>query len=290
MSSTSTALTTLRRYPFQSFLATLMVAVTLFVGYVFSLAIMGSEVVLRFFETRPQVIGFFTLEASQEQINTAVTELKSKSYVADLKVISKEDALELYKKENSTNPLLLELVTADILPASVEITAKQVESLGTIRQDIAKQPGIEEVVFQESIVSKLVKWTNTIRLIGIFVIGVLSVLSFLVIMIVVGMKLVVKRQAVSTMQILGATDWFIVAPLIIEGMLYGLFGSILGWAGMMAFLAYLTPWLHSFLAEIVAWPIPWQLLLAQFGIGTVIAVVIGAWASIVSVQRLLKHV
>ena len=290
MSSFFTALTTLRRYPYQSFLATLMVSVTLFVGYSFSLTLLGSEAVLRFFETTPQVIGFFTLEATPEQISTAITELKNKPYVAELKTISKEEALELYKQENSTNPLLLELVTADILPASVEIKAKQVASLNDIRQDIAKQSGIEEVVYQESVVTSLVKWTNTIRLIGIFVIGVLGILSFLVIMIVVGMKLVVKRQAVATMQVLGATDWFIVSPLIIEGMLYGVFGSLFGWAAMMATLAYLTPWFHTFLADIIPWPIPWQLLLAQLGIGTGVAVIIGAWASIVSVQRLLKHV
>ena len=57
-----TALTNIRRSPFQSITAVIITTVTLFVAYTFSLMILGTQQILNYFETRPQVIGFFELE------------------------------------------------------------------------------------------------------------------------------------------------------------------------------------------------------------------------------------
>jgi cell division transport system permease protein len=289
MTALQTALTNLRRSPYQSLLAIMVMTITFFVANTFGLTLLGANQVLKFFETRPQVIAFFQLQADDATINQVSQDLKAKSYVADVKTVSKAQALELYRKDNKDNPLLLELVTADILPASLEVSAKQAADLPQIKKDLEQAKSVEEVVFQDEVLSSLLQWTNSIRLVGIFIVAVLAVTSFLTVVVLVSMKTVTRKSAVSIMQIIGATHWYILAPFVFEGIIYGLIGAVFGSGLMYAALLYATPWFESFLNGIVSFPVPYQVLLIQFGISLGIGLLLGASASWVAARRLLRR-
>jgi cell division transport system permease protein len=284
----TTAVTNLRRSPYQSLLAILVMTITFFVANTFALTLMGAETVLRFFETRPQVIAFFTLSADDTTIAQAESEMKTKNYVAGTKIVSKAEALELYRKDNTDNPLLLELVTADILPASLEVSAKQATDLGKIKEDLNKLSGVEEVVFQDEVVSSLLQWTTSMRYVGAFVVGVLLLTSFLTVVVLVSMKAVTRKGAVSIMQIIGATNWYILSPFVFEGMIYGVLGALLGWVLMFGSLLYATPWLSSFLGGIIIFPVPYQVWLIQLGADVLVGLLLGGMASMVAARRLLR--
>lgn len=289
MKSLKNALITIRRGPYQSLLAIFMISITFFVGYVFSLTLLGAEEILNFFETRPQVIAFFELEAEESTASQLAEEMKQKSYVESVTLVTREEALKLYSEDNKESPLLLELVTADILPASIEVSADNVESLSQIKQDLENATGVEEVIFREDIVSLLTKWTSSVRLLGLSSTVVLGVTSFLMIMVLISMKVVTKKTPIRIMKIIGATNWYVAAPFIFEGIIYGLVGSLLGWGGMFALLLYLTPWLTEFLGDIIQLPIAWEVFAWQIGIGTVAGIVLGGLASSVAVGRMVKR-
>ena len=283
------ALITIRRSPYQSLLAVFMISMTFFVGYVFSLTLLGTEKTLRFFETSPQIVAFFELETEANDINKLALEMQGKSYVKEVKLVSKEEALEIYREDNKDNPLLLELVTADILPSSIEISAETVNDLSQIKQDLEEADGIEEVSFQQEIISSLAKWTKSIRLIGAFSTIVLATTSFLLMVVLIGMKVLTKKKTIKIMKIIGATSWYIIAPFILEGAIYGFLGSLLGWGGMYALLLYLTPWLMNFLGSIITLPVPWQVFAWQIGVGTSVGILLGGMASVVAVRRMIKR-
>ena len=90
------------------------------------------------------------------------------------------------------------------------------------------------------------------------------------------------------MNVIGATHWYISGAFIIEGILYGLVGSFLGWSITYALLLYATPWLEDFMGSIITFPLPWQVLAWQFGIGTLVAILLGAGASLVATQRMMR--
>lgn len=288
MSVAKTALTSLRRSPYQSLLAVTVMTILFFVANLFSLSLMGAEQILRFFETRPQVIAFFLPQVNDEVITAAANAMKSKSYVGEVKVITKNQALELYQKDNQDNPLLLELVTADILPASLEVSARQANDLNQIKQDLQAQNGIDEVTLQDDVLSSLLQWTKSLRIAGVFVVGVLGITAFLTIVVLVSMKTVTRKKAVSIMQIIGATNSYILAPFVMEGLLYGLTGAILGWAIMWGVLLYTTPWLSSFLGGIVTFPVDYRIILGCLGASAVVGSLIGSLASLVAARRLLR--
>lgn len=288
MNSFSTALTNIRRSPFQSLMAMFITSLTLFVAYSFSLMILGTQGVLNYFETRPQVIGFFKLDVKPALINQIGQTIKDKPYVTDVKIITQEEALANYKKENKDDPLLLELVTADILPASIEVSANEISSLAKVKKDLEDLDEIDEVVFQKDIIDALSKWTRSVRYIGLAIVAVLGVTSFLIISAIISLKVSHKKKTTQIMKFLGASSWFITAPFFFEGTIYGFLGSILGWGGMYVALLYLTPWLKDFLGPIELLPVPWEVFAIQASIGTVISIFLGGLASALGVKRMMK--
>lgn len=289
MNSFTTALTTIRRSPYQALTSILMVAVTFFVAYAFSIFLLGSKIVLEHFETQPQILAFFELETKPEIINTVAQTMEEKSYVSSVKVISQEDALKLYQKDNSDDPLLLELVTSDILPASVEVSGSNIESLAMIKSDLDEFNQIEDIEYQEDVISTLSSWITTIELTGLITTIVLAVISFLIIMVIIAMKANVQKNKIKIMRMLGATKWYIKAPYMYEGMIYGFTGAIIGWTLMFAVLLYLTPSINYMLGDITILPAPIEFYVIHALGGIILGMFLGSFASIFAVQRFIKN-
>lgn len=284
-----TALTTIRRSPYQALTSILMVSVTFFVAYSFSLLLLGAHTVLKHFETQPQIIAFFDVNADQADISKIEDEIKKKDYVKDVTFVSKESALKIYQESNKDQPLLLELVTADILPASIEVSANDLTSLPQIKKDLEGYPSIDEVDFQESIISELSRWTNNLRTIGLAAVIVLAIISFLIITIIIAMKASSQKAAITIMRLIGATSGYIKAPFIIEGMVYGLTGALLGWFGSYGALLYLSPWIRDFLGSITVLPVPINVLVIQLGSGVMAGLILGGFAGLLAVSRFIRR-
>jgi cell division transport system permease protein len=288
MNPLTAAFTTMRRSPFQTLTAIIVITVTLFVGYALSFLAMGTQEILQYFETRPQVIGFFELQTSDDVINQISQSMQQKPYVESVKIITQEEALASYQNENKDDPLLLELVTADILPASIEVSAQDVASLVQVKQDLENIDAVEEVVFQQDIIDSLTNWTNSLRYLGIATVITLTATSFLIITALISMKVASRKRAIKIMRIIGASSWYVEAPFFFEGAITGLIGSLLGWAAAFATLQYLTPWLNDFLGSIRLLPVPIEVLALQLSIGTLVAMMLGGFAGTAAVQKMMK--
>jgi cell division transport system permease protein len=288
MRHVATALTNIRRSPYQTLAVMLLVSLTFFVGYIFSLFLYSTEHILRYFERTPQVTAFFQIDAKPESVQQLEATMKEKSYVSAVTVVSKEKALEIYQQDNKDDPLLLELVTADILPASIQVSSKDAASLPTIKTDLEGAEGVDEVVYQEDVINQLQSWTQSIRSVGLGSVVVLALTSLLLIVIITGLKVANRRRAIQIMRIIGASRWYIRAPFVYEGMIYGLVGSVVGWGGMYLALMYATPWLKEFLGTIPLFPLPLEFFAIQAGAGTGIGLILGALASAFATQRLMK--
>jgi len=283
-----TTWTHIRRSPYQALAATGIMTLTFFLSTLIILVAAGSQALLRYFETRPQVTAFFKDEIKIDQIEKLKEKLNQTEKVKSLKYVSKEEALEIYKEQNKSDPLLLEMVTANILPASLEVSTTDIAYLGEIAQILRQEPGVEEVVFQEDVVKALKNWTDTIRKIGLALIGFLGLVSFLVVLVIIGMKVALRKQEVEVLQLIGATNWFIRAPFIFEGIFYGKVGAVLGWGAGILLLMYSTPFLVEFLAGTPILPVPLILVLAILGGEILAGVIIGALGSLLAVKRYLK--
>lgn len=275
----------IRRSPYQSLAAIFMTTITFFIVSIFALVVIGAHSMLGYFESRPQVTAFFKDDILMADIDSLKKNIDEAVPVDSMRYISKDDALEIYKKQNTDNPLLLEMVTADILPASLEVSAKNVKDLETIATLMQKNNAVEEVVFQKDVIDTLRKWLGGVRLTGIVLSSLLIFASLTTIIIILGIKFTARKTEINTLALLGATSWYIRGPFVTEGIIYAVSGAILGWGMSYLTLLYLTPNIVGFMQDITILPVPIWVIMAMLGSEVVLACIIGALASLIATRR-----
>jgi cell division transport system permease protein len=288
MSFAKTAWKNIRRSPYQALAAILIMTLTFLVISFFTFLLVGSSKVITYFESKPQVTAFFKNEAKQADINTLENQLHATGKVASIKFVSKDEALKIYKEQNKNDPLLLELVTADVLPSSFEISTVQIEDMGAISNMLNKSSLVSDVIYQKDVVSTLSAWTSAIRKIGIGLIVLLSLVSIFIMATIISIKISQKKEDIEIMKLIGATNWYIRWPFLTEGILYGIIGAVVGWLMATAGLLYATPFLESFLKGIPVLPASYVDLLILLGIELVFAAFLGAVSSFLAVLRYSK--
>jgi len=287
----------IRRSPYQAFAAVLSMFLTFLLGGIFFLTTVSSMLVLYYFESKPQITVFFTDKASADDATSLEKTLENSGKVASVKYVSKEDALAIYREQNKNDPLLLEMVTADILPASLEISAKDPKFLQELEPVIKEASGVEEVVYQKDVVDTLLMWTKAVRGIGIILASLLALDSILITMTIISMKIAIKRDEIDILKLLGASPWYIRGPFVLEGGFYGAVGALVAWCIIAGLVVWLRPFLLEFLGivptleSVLASPTSKEFLLSVGGflgglLGT--GFLLGSFGSIVALGRYLK--
>lgn len=298
----NTALKNIRRSPYQALSAIFIVSLTLFIVGIFGLVTLASQQILNNFETKPQIIAYLKDGHTTEQVGGLLSSLNSTIGVKKAVYISKNDALELYKKSVGNDPVLLGtvtdwgIVTSDILPASVEITAEKPDSFKNIAATLEKSDiisitpqGKKEIDYPQDVITELTKWTNAIRTGGLVLVISLTLVAILTIMTIISMKISSRRFEISTFKLIGAKNLYIIKPYLQESIIYGLVGSVVGWLGCLVILLYSTPFLAPRIGSIIAFPISYVTYLILFGALVVFGFIISFLSSLFAATRFINR-
>lgn len=251
MQAISDAWKHIRRSPYHSTAAVLTMFLTMLLVGLFFLTTVGSSLILKYFESKPQITVFFTQEATIADADTLTKILEATGKVLlPIKYVTREDALTIYREQNKKDPLLLEMVTADILPASLEVSASDPNFLHELEPIIKQAKGVEEVVFQKDVVDALLRWTNAVRWVGGVLVGLFALDSLLIVMTVIGMKIALKKEEIEILTLVGASPWYIRMPFFLEGGAYGAIGAAVSWVIITGFLVWLQPVIMGFLGSV----------------------------------------
>ena len=281
----------IRRSPFQNLTAIMVTTLTLLVVSVFSLLSIGSVKILKYFESAPQVIAFFKpgQDLSDIQIANIKAQLDRTGKVNEFRYVSTREAEAIYKEKNKDNPLLLELVDYNILPASIEISAKDLNDLKELKNILQTQEGVDEVVYYEDIVTNLSRWISSVKKVGIGVIAYLTLESVLVILVIIGMQIASRKEEIEILKLIGATNWFIRKPFILTAAAYGLMGSLLAWGLSYLLLLYSTPFLAEWLGDIPLLPISFGVMMLLLAGELILGILIGIIGGLLATHRFLKE-
>lgn len=270
-----TAWHNIRRSPFQALAAVFILSITFFVATVISILLYSSGQVLKYFETRPQIIAFLKDEATPEQISGFQSKLSGDSRIKEVTYVSKEQALEIYKKATSDNPLLSELVSPSIFPASLELSLTDLSFAEAVIDEVKQEEIVDEVGFTaslggeetlSSVVQRLRSIIFYLRVGGGVFAGFLASTSLLVLLVVIGMRMTSRRDEVEILDLIGATPGFIRGPIVLEAAIYAVSGVLVGWVLALILVLYSTPTLISYFAEIPILPRDTVQLISFFGI------------------------
>lgn len=276
------------RSPYQSLAVILNVSLALLLICTFFLIGAGSKAVLSFFESRPQVIAYLKDGIKSQDIELLKGKIESTGKAKEVHYISKEEALKIYKDLFKDKPVLLEMVTANFLPASLEISTNNIASLEEVAEILEKEPIVEDVDFQKDVVSTLSSWLGSLRKFG-FVIAVFLLLnSLLAILVVLGMRISQRKEEIEILRLLGASCWYISSPIYLEGIFYGLFSAVISWGLCYLLILYLTPFLSQVLAGIPIFPVSPVFMLEILAGLSLLGGFVGFLGSLLAASRFLR--
>jgi cell division transport system permease protein len=228
------ALRALKRNAIPSFAAMATVLVTVLVLGVFIPVVQATTGAAN--EVRGKVIAdvYLKTDAKKADIDRVDRLLKSEPMIGKVEFISKDQA---YAAEKKRNPRAYELLGSNPLPDTFRITPANPDDIGKIRDALAPEaagggrttvdPAIDEVRNREEDTNKILAVTNVVKITMALLAGLLGVASMLLIANTIRLSLYARRREVEVMKLVGATDWFIRWPFVLEGVIVGLFGGLL---------------------------------------------------------------
>jgi cell division transport system permease protein len=164
-----------------------------------------------------------------EQQETLRTELEEHSVVQEVFYESKEDAYERFTELFRDQPNLVESVDPDVLPASFRVKLQDPELFRVISQEFVAYPGVEEIVDQRQVLDQFLRFTNVIRNAALIVAAIQLVAAGVLIANTIRVAAFARREQTSIMKLVGASNWYIRLPFVLEGMLAGLLGALVSW-------------------------------------------------------------
>jgi len=295
----SQMLQSLRRTPYQSLAMFSSLFLTLFLSLIIIFCLTFLYGLLGYVESRPQVTIYFQNEISESSILKVKSDLEHTGKVESVNYISKNEAYNLYKKLNKDNPLLLQMVSADILPASLEIFAKKPAYLPEIASYLNKVPGKDEVNYQKNVVDRLLALTTIVRTGSLAFFGFLMFTTIIILITITHFKVALRKEEIELLRLMGASSSYVRKPFVQEATFLGFLSStivfILSAAG--GFIAY--PSVQSYLRGVqelfidlgsfrfVVWPFSVLYIGTLYTILTLFGVFIAGIATYIATKKYL---
>jgi cell division transport system permease protein len=224
---------------------------------------------------------YFNTNASTAQEDAVRTSLAHDPRIASVVYVPKK--LGLQELSAQTHGVIdTSLLTENPLPDKLRVRVRDASLVTTVATALRSKPGIANVVYPQTIVQRLLQLGGVLGRVGVGVIALLLVVAGIIISNTIRLTVFARRREISIMQLVGATNMYIRAPFICEGLLDGLAGATIAVVLLTAArlllwpkLVIALPWIAFNTAEIHAAPLVGELILAGAAIG-----VIASWISV----------
>lgn len=276
--------------PFLSLVTLSTIAISMLILGLFSLIYLNVQQSLHQMGGELQITAYLQETISPEQAKVLRSKVADWPEVEGITYISKEQALARFRSQLREYAGILEGLKENPLPASLELTLMpQYGRSGNIKElstRLGRLPGVAEVQYGRKWMTKLRVFVEVMKLVGITVGGLVLIATIFVISNTIRLTFYSRREELEIMRLVGATDFFIKAPFLIEGLLHGLGGALLAAGGLSLLILFLFSQLDLPLRlAVMAGSLPTGQLVAGFlGLG----LLLGVLGSMVSLRRFLR--
>jgi len=236
-----------------------------------------------------QVEIFLEDKTSADQAQSMMDQIRTHEHVNKVEYRTKEDALNIMKKRWGENSYLLDSLGDNPFPNSLLITVDNLESADEVVDYIAEFKGIEDVKYNKETVEKLTTVTDFLQITCLIIMAFLIIVSVVVVSNTIKLTVFARSKEISIMKYIGATNWFIRGPFLVEGIIIGVFASLVSAAITFAVYSRVVAVIGTQVMTILSSP----LVPAGYLAGNLICIFlamgvsIGACGSIISMRRFL---
>ena len=278
----------IRRNGFMSFASISTVAVSLLVLGMFLMIFLNTNNLAQYLETQLQISVYMQDSATDKELASVKDKLTKMPGVVKVTQVNKQQALERFKKRlGDQKQLLNSLGKENPFPNSFEVQVDNPDRIKVLTPQIGQLPKVETAKFGQEVVEHLFQLTKILRLGGIVLVVFLAMATLFIISNTIRLTVFARRKEVIIMKYVGATDWFIRWPFLLEGMTLGFFGAVVAFVLINSIYASLLDRIHATLAFLPLLPTSPLLLyvdlfLLAAGTG------IGALGSYISLRKFLR--
>ena len=232
---------------------------------------------------------FLEDSVKQKQIDKMEQTLKEMDYVDTVTFRTKEEAMDILKKRWGENGYLLESISDNPLPNSFIITMTDLQYAKNVADEVSKMKGVEDVTYYKDTVDKLLKITKVLQIAGMIIILFLIIVSVVVVSNTIKLTVMNRSEEIVIMKYVGATNWYIRGPFMLEGILLGALSAAISAGIVILVYAKLVGFFNAGIASVLSMPlVPVDFLSENLiWIFLALGISIGAWGSIVSMRRFL---
>ena len=278
----------IRRNGFMSFASISTVAVSLLVLGMFLMIFLNTNNLAQYLENQVQISVYMQDSATDKELASVKDKLTKMPGVVKVTQVNKQQALERFKKRlGDQEQLLNSLGKENPFPNSFEVQVDNPDRIKVLTPQIGQLPKVETAKFGQEVVEHLFQLTKILRLGGIVLVVFLAMATLFIISNTIRLTVFARRKEVIIMKYVGATDWFIRWPFLLEGMTLGFLGAVVAFVLINSIYASLLDRIHATLAFLPLLPTSPLLLyvdlfLLAAGTG------IGALGSYISLRKFLR--
>lgn len=265
-----------------------VIMLTLFIfGGVFLLAVNFDNVSKKM--TDQPIMAFLSKTTNNINVSLIQDSIKAIDGVKNVQIISKEQGLKELQDTIPGYEKLLQGINSSFLPTKMVVYLDSPLNAQTVKTAISKIGGIDNVVYAQSTMDKLLRIINVFKLILYFVIAILGITALFIIIYTIKLTVFSRRREINIMKYVGATDWFIKWPFVIEGIFIGILGAFVSALIMIISYKYLYGIVGNTSISIIQM-VPMNSLMSKelFLIFILMGSSIGAVGSVISVRKYLN--
>jgi cell division transport system permease protein len=285
------ALRSLKRNKTVSIASVATVAATLFILGVFLLIVLNVNAGVQELGSKLQVKIYLRDDITISDKLTIETALNSVPGVSEIKFEDKTDALEKVKKQFGEDSKLLVqgFEKKNPFPNAYIVRVEKPEVVNNVVKAATGLSGVEKIKDVREVVGKIIKITNALKIVGLILFTVLISVSLFLIGNTIKLTVYSRKKEIGIMKFVGATDWFIRWPFIIEGMILGAAGAFIS----TGILYYVYKMVFIKFANTLVGFLGFNLLNPHFILSTILwqfmlgGLLIGAIGSIQSIKKFL---
>ncbi len=254
------------------------------------LLFLNVDSLLGYIESQNVIMVFSEVNADELTVNELKDSLTDTENVSAVEFISKEEAFQMVVSSFGINSEILENLDSDFLPAGFKVTVSDMSLFGETVSKIKSLNGVSSVRENSDLASKLEEIRLAVTYISIGVIIVLLIVSMFIIANTVRITMFSRKLEISIMKAVGATNWFIRWPFLVEGITIGLISSVVSFL-LLALLYNLLSGPFSIIFGVLGNAVVnfWDYALVLFAGFIVLSVLTGGIGSLISMRKYLKE-
>ena len=222
----SETVTNLRRNFLMTVAAISTVAISLLLlGGTQILGLIVNNVTLNW-EAKVEISTYLRDDATQNEIGSLEEQIAQMPEVQDVAYVSKDQAFQEFKEMYETQPEFYENLPEDALPASLRIKLNNADDTESVAAAIEGAPGVRDVRFGGEIIKRLLTVNSLLRTITLVMSIILMVAAAALIANTIRLAIYARRDEIGIMKLVGATNWFIRIPFMLEGVFAALMGAV----------------------------------------------------------------